>query len=146
MSYHSELAAERGSAAPDDDAITAAERRGAREALTRLAEDIRVRWDMVKHDTNDDLARGVEWWRDKHAPAPTPAPREWWMTMDANGRLHDRTHGDMSERLVHVREVRPLTAAEVEALAQRIANACGASRGHAEARAALAHLNIPTED
>jgi hypothetical protein len=51
---------------------------------------------------------------------------------------------------VLMREVRPLTAAQVERLDQKLRGAIMgpqyALHEHALARAALAHLNIPTEE
>lgn len=60
MSYHSDLHAEQSTS---DDAIAAAERRGAREALTRLAAEFRG----VGHDL---WAQRLEESRDREYPAP----------------------------------------------------------------------------
>lgn len=225
MSYHSELdAAQR----PSDDALAAAEKRGARAALTRLAawaheaglhemgthtkrfqqaqypaprvravvRDYDVEWrlhgdewkpfvgDVIPYQGEDptraavagmfeaqqraDAEGFVQGPNGKDAPAAPPPPtREWWLCVEPSGNAYaEQTRikaEDLSERndeIVHVRELRPLTAAQVEALAQAMADAWHVSVGvslvklegsrranyRAEARAALAHLGIPYEE
>lgn len=176
MSYHSELAAERGSAAPDDDAITAAERRGAREALTQFADECEATGRM-------GMADEARAYRDLTCPALTPTPREWWGVVFTNGLFSFHTSEAAARSLaqqyptrttsgctevVHVREVRPLTAAQVEAMEVATATAWYSTLGHsgkdlqsqverrrtssasnawrAQTRAALAHLGIPYEE
>lgn len=207
MSYHSELdAAQR----PSDDALAAAEQRGARAALTRLIEDLRDEWypaPRVRAVVNGEV--GTTWtlrndcWQASHfgalprrsevsamhalqqradaegfvteeglgatetapesrsnqgqsapaSPAPTPAPREWWGVVHSDGTLTVSLRKARGREiasgwglpLVHIREVRPLSEAEVEALARAIGAEWEMSVT-TMARAALRHLNIPYEE
>lgn len=146
--------------------IKEAETRGAREALTRLAETIST-------EGNGGGGRALRF-RDEWYPAPTPAapppPTREWRVVVKNPRatahvtltFHPREcPSGPDEHIWHthnadVREVRPLTAAQVEALAQELYEAfASAAPGEipilkvpwiAAARAALAHLGIPYEE